>query len=351
MPSSRVSAVVSQLADAPISDSPMRVVVTGAAGNIAYSILFGIGRGKLLGPNQKMELVLLDIEPMMKKLQGVVMEMNDCAFPLITKMIPTCDYQEAFTGADVCLLIGAFPRKKGMLRADLLQKNASIFKATGTAMNKYAKATCKTLVVGNPANTNALIASNFCPNIPKENFHAMTRLDQNRAMSQLASRLGCEVGKIKNVVIWGNHSKTQYPDVNQAFVSDMPQDGFAMPMRTAVNDNDWLDGEFIKTVQQRGAAIIQARGASSAASAANAALDHVRDWFLGTSPGQWVSMGVPSDGSYGVPKGIVFSFPCTCAAGEYKIVQGLKLNARSQKLIKATADELLQERKDAGLTS
>lgn len=349
MPSSRMSAVVSQLADAPISDSPMRVVVTGAAGNIAYSILFGIGRGKLLGPKQKVELVLLDIEPAMKKLNGVVMEMNDCAFPLITKMIPTCDYQEAFTGADVCVLIGAFPRKKGMLRADLLQKNASIFKGQGEAMNKYAKVTCKTLVVGNPANTNSLIASTYAPNIPKENFHAMTRLDQNRAMSQLAGRLGCEVGQIQNVIIWGNHSKTQYPDVNQAFVNDMPQKGFSMPMRTAVNDCEWLDGEFIKTVQQRGAAIIQARGASSAASAANAALDHIRNWFLGTAPGEWVSMGVPSDGSYGVPKGIVFSFPCTCAAGEYQIVQGLKPNARSQELIKATADELLQEKKDAGL--
>jgi len=340
----RVSAVVSQLAEnAPISETPMRVVVTGAAGQIGYSVLFGIGRGQLLGPNQKIDLILLDIEPAMKALEGVIMELRDCAFPLITKIVGTCDYREAFTDADLCVLIGAFPRKKGMVRADLLKKNASIFKGQGEAMNKYAKKTCKTLVVGNPANTNAKICSTYAPSIPKENFHAMTRLDHNRAASQIATRLNIGVDRIKNIIIWGNHSKTQYPDVNHAFITDMPQPGFATSVRTAVNDDRYLDGEFIKTVQQRGAAIIAARGLSSAASAANAALNHVRDWFLGTKPGEWVSMGVPSDGSYGIAPGVVYSFPCTCAGGEYKIVQGLKIDENSRVLMEATEKELRDE--------
>lgn len=331
----------------PISAEPLKVVVTGAAGQIGYSLLFGIGRGALLGPQQKIDLYLLEIEPAMKALQGVMMEIKDCAFPTINMMVGTSDYKTAFENADICILVGAFPRKKGMVRADLLKKNAGIFKGQGEAMEKWAKRTCKTLVVGNPANTNALICSTYAPSIPKENFHAMTRLDHNRALSQLADKIGCPVSQLKNVVIWGNHSKTQYPDVNQAMVIDHPQKGFDCPVRTAVNDDTWLDGEFIKTVQQRGAAIIQARGASSAASAANAALAHVRSLFLGTKPGEWVSMGVPSDGSYGVPEGIVYSFPCTCSNGEYRIVHGLKPNARSLELMKATADELLAEKKEA----
>jgi len=343
----RVSHVVNQMASQPISGSPMKVVVTGAAGQIGYSMLFGIGRGALLGPNQKIDLYLLEIEPAMKALQGVIMEIKDCAFPIINKMVGTCSYQEAFENADICILVGAFPRKKGMVRADLLKKNAGIFKGQGEAMNKWAKRTCKTLVVGNPANTNALICSHYAPNIPKENFHAMTRLDHNRALSQLADKMNVPVGNVKNVVIWGNHSKTQYPDVNQAVVCNYPQPGFDCPVRTVIDDNEWCNGEFIKTVQQRGAAIIQARGSSSAASAANAALAHIRDLFLGTPAGTWVSMGVPSDGSYGVPKGIMYSFPCVCSGGFYHIVQGLKPNEMSQKLMKATADELLSERQEA----
>lgn len=331
----------------PISATPLKVVVTGAAGQIGYALLFGIGRGQLLGPDQKIDLYLLEIEPAMKALQGVMMEIKDCAFPTINTMVGTSDYKTAFENADICVLVGAFPRKKGMVRADLLKKNAGIFKGQGEAMEKWAKRTCKTLVVGNPANTNALICSTYAPSIPKENFHAMTRLDHNRALSQIADRVGCPVGKVKNVVIWGNHSKTQYPDVNQCVLTDHPQKGFDMPIRTVVNDDEWLNKDFISTVQQRGAAIIQARGASSAASAANAALAHVRDLFLGTKPGEWVSMGVPSDGSYGIPEGIVYSFPCTCSNGEYKIVRGLKPNAWSRALMKATADELLAEKREA----
>jgi len=346
---SRVGKLLNQLTDAPYSETPMRVVVSGAAGQICYSVLFGICRGQLLGPEQKIDLVLLDIEPAMKAVEGVMMEIRDGAFPLITSMIGTCDYEEAFTGADICLLIGAFPRKKGMLRADLLKINAGIFKGQGEAMDKFAKKTCKTLVVGNPANTNALICSTYAPSIPKENFTAMTRLDHNRASSQLATKIGCRVDQIKNVVIWGNHSKTQYPDVNHATVENFPTDGFATPLRTAVNDDEWCNGEFIKTVQYRGAAIIKARGSSSAASAANAALAHVRDWFLGTPAGTWVSMGVPSDGSYGIPKGVVYSFPCVCSNGEYQIVQGLKIDEFSRNLMRITAEELQAEAKEAGV--
>jgi len=236
-----------------------------------------------------------------------------------------------------------------MLRAELLKINAGIFKGQGQSMNLYAKKTCKTLVVGNPANTNALICSTYAPSIPKENFTAMTRLDHHRALSQIADKIGCRVGNVKNVVIWGNHSKTQVPDLNQAIIEDMPLEGFTCPVRTLVNDDKWCNEEFIQCVQQRGAAIIQARGFSSAASAANAALAHVRDWFLGTPKDTWVSMAVPSDGSYGVPKGIVYSFPCICAGGEYKIVQGLKPNAFIRNLMDKTAQELEDEAKEAGV--
>jgi len=335
--------------NSPISETPLRVVVSGAAGQICYSILFSIGRGELLGPNQMIDLVLLDIEPAMGAVKGVMMELTDCAFPIINKLIGTCDYEEAFTDADICLLIGAFPRKKGMVRADLLKRNAGIFKGQGEAMEKCAKKTCKTLVVGNPANTNALICSTYAPKIPKENFTAMTRLDQHRACSQISEKVGCPVEQIQNVTIWGNHSKTQYPDVNYAVVKDYPKAGVDTPVRTAVNNDDYCNGEFIKSVQHRGAAIIEARGKSSAASAANAALSHVRDWFLGTSPGTWVSMGVMSDGSYDIPEGIIYSFPCTCENGEYKIVQDLKIDSFSRNLMTATADELIEEAKEAGV--
>jgi len=333
----------------PISKKPMRVVVSGAAGQICYSLLFGIAQGALLGTNQMIDLVLLDIEPAMKALNGVIMELKDGAFPLISHIIGTCDYKEAFTNADVCLLVGAFPRKKGMLRSELLEKNAGIFKGQAEVMNLYAKKTCKTLVVGNPANTNALICSTYAPNIPKENFTAMTRLDHHRALSQIADKIGCRVGKVKNVAIWGNHSKTQYPDLNHAVVVDFPVAGFTTPARVLVDDDKWCKGEFIHNVQQRGAKIIEARGFSSAASAASAALAHVRDWFLGTPEGTWVSMAVPSDCSYGIPKGIVYSFPCTCANGEYKIVQGLKIDEFSRKLMDISAKELIDEATDAGV--
>jgi len=332
-----------------ISENPMRVVVSGAAGQICYSLLFGIARGQLLGKHQKIDLILLDIKPAMKALEGVIMELKDGAFPLVNQIIGTCDYQEAFTDADICLLVGAFPRKKGMLRAELLKINSGIFKGQGESMNQYAKKTCKTLVVGNPANTNALICSTYAPSIPKENFTAMTRLDHHRALGQIAEKLGCRVGNIKNVVIWGNHSKTQVPDLNQATVQDLPVAGFTSPVRTLINDEEWCNEEFVQCVQQRGAAIIKARGLSSAASAANAALAHVRDWLLGTPKGTWVSMAVPSDGSYGIPKGIVYSFPCVCSGGDYKIVQGLKPNAFTRKMMDITAKELQDEAKEAGV--
>jgi len=335
--------------NSPISETPLRVVVSGAAGQICYSVLFSIGRGELLGPNQMIDLVLLDIKQAMKGVKGVMMEISDCAFPLINELIGTCDYEEAFTGADICLLIGAFPRKQGMVRADLLKINAGIFKGQGEAMEKFAKTTCKTLVVGNPANTNALICSTYAPKIPKENFTAMTRLDQNRACSQISEKLGCAVEQITNVTIWGNHSKTQYPDVNHAVAMDYPKAGVDTPVRTAVKDDEWCNGEFITSVQQRGAAIIKARGKSSAASAASAALAHVRDWFLGTAPGTWVSMGVMSDGSYDIPKGIIYSFPCTCANGEYKIVQNLSVDSFSRNLMTLTANELIEEATEAGV--
>jgi len=327
---------------------PVKVVVTGAAGNIAYSILFGIGRGALLGPNQPIDLMLLDIPPMEGKVKGVIMELKDCAFPIFSKITGTSDYAVAFKDAEIALLIGAKPRGPGMVRADLLKANAKIFEGQGKAIDKYASKNIKVCVVGNPANTNALITATFAPSIPKENFTALTRLDQNRAKGQLADKLNVQVSQLKNVIIWGNHSKTQYPDVHHAYVNDFPQKGLSTSVR-ASSCGVYLDGDFIKTVQQRGKAIIDARGASSAASAANAALEHVRDWFLGTQPGEWVNMAVPSDGSYGIPKGIVYSFPVTCSAGNYKIVQGLPISHDSRKLMDATADELLSERKAAGL--
>jgi len=354
--SSRASKILDHLSSEPRCEAvaaqpakffkPVKVVVTGAAGNIAYSVLFGIGRGKLLGPNTPIDLRLLDIPPMEGKVKGVIMELNDCAFPLLTNITGTSDYATAFQDAEVCLLIGARPRGPGMVRADLLKANAKIFEGQGKAIDQYCDKNVKIVVVGNPANTNALITSTFAPSIPRENITALTRLDQNRAKSQLAEKAGCAVGQIKNVIIWGNHSKTQYPDVNQAYIVDHPKKGITTPVRAAIC-NDWLNTEFIKTVQYRGSAIIKARGASSAASAANATLDHIRDWINGTAPGEIISMAVPSDGSYGIAPGIVYSFPVTTSDGNYSIVQGLPVNEFSKGKMAATDEELRGERKAA----
>jgi len=324
---------------------PVRVLVTGAAGNIAYAIVFMIGQGKMLGMDQPIELRLLDIPAMSKSIQGVIMELNDCAFPVLTSITGTTDYKTAFENVDIALLIGAKPRGPGMQRKDLLSANAAIFAGQGKALNQYASRNVKVCVVGNPANTNALITAANAPDLPKSAFTAMTRLDQNRAISQIANRVKVPVTGVHNVIIWGNHSKTQYPDVNHGSVD---VNGKNTAIRQAVNDNGWLDGEFITVVQDRGAAIIAAREKSSAASAANACVDHIRDWCLGTKKGEYVSMGVYSDGkSYGVPAGLVYSFPCTCENGQWKIVQGLKIDAASQKRLDVTTKELQEEKKEA----
>jgi len=294
-------------------------------------------------------LLLLDIPPLAKELEGVVMELQDGAFPVLTSITPTVDYQTAFQDVDIALLIGAKPRTVGMDRKDLLTSNAKIFSGQGQALDKWASRNVKVLVVGNPANTNALITMMNAPSLPKSAFTAMTRLDQNRAESQLASRSKVHVSQIRGVVIWGNHSKTMVPDVNHGRVVNYPKPGLSGTIRSAVGDESWLEGDFMKTVQDRGTAIIDARkGKSSAASAAQAAVVHVRDWVLGTPQGEWVSMGVLSDGNkYGVPDGIIYSFPCTCVSGTWTPVNGLKLTDNVKKLMKATADELLDEKKQA----
>lgn len=328
------------------SDNAMTVLVTGGAGNIAYTAIFLIAKGNMLG-NIPIHLRLLDIPPMAAKQEGVAMEVRDGAFPLVKSLMVTTDAKKAFENVDIALLIGARPRGKGMVRADLLKANAKIFEAQGKALNNYASRNVKVLVVGNPANTNALIASHFAPNIPKENFGAMTRLDQNRSLSLLSSRTGVAVSQIKNVTIWGNHSKTQYPDVNNAIVTDFPVPGINTPVRSVVNDDKWLASEFIRKIQYRGKEVIDARGASSAASAANAAVDCMRSWILGTEPGEWVNMGIYSDGSYGIPKGIMYSMPLTFKNGNYTVVSGLKLDEFSKDLMRKTAEELLSEKESA----
>lgn len=315
---------------------PVRVVVTGAAGQIGYSLIFRIAAGDMLGPDQPVILQLLEITPALGALAGVVMELNDCAFPTLAGVVPTDDPAVAFKDADYALLVGAMPRKQGMERKDLLTANSAIFSVQGKALNEHAKPTVKVLVVGNPANTNALIAQQNAPNIDPRNFTAMTRLDHNRALSQLAEKLGCHTTDIHKMTIWGNHSATQYPDIHHATVK-----GAAA---SALVDMDWVKDPFIPVVQQRGAAIIKARGASSAASAASAAIDHIRDWALGTPEGNWVSMGVPSDGSYGVAPGVIYSYPCVCRNGDYSIVQGLAINEFSQARMDATEKELREER-------
>jgi malate dehydrogenase len=325
--------------------SPVRVAVTGAAGQIGYSLLFRIASGQLLGPDQPVILQLLEITPALGALGGVVMELDDCAFPLVQDITTTDDANVAFGDAQVALLVGSRPRTKGMERKDLLEANGAIFTVQGKALSDNAAKDVRVLVVGNPANTNALIAMSSAPNIDDKQFTAMTRLDHNRALAQLAKKVGKPVGELKKMTIWGNHSATQYPDLFHAEV-----DG--KRAAEVIGDQQWLESEFIPTVQQRGAAIIEARGASSAASAANAAIDHVHDWVHGTPEGDWVSMAVPSDGSYDVPEGIISSFPCTVANGRYEIVQGLDLDDFSKRRIDASVEELASERdavRDLGL--
>ena len=317
--------------------TPVRVAVTGAAGQIGYSLLFRIASGQMLGADQPVILQLLDITPAMDALKGVAMELEDCAFPLLSGIVCSDDPNEAFGDISYALLVGARPRSKGMERKDLLEANGAIFTVQGKALSDNAAADVRVLVVGNPANTNSLIAMNNAPNIPNERFTAMTRLDHNRAMAQLATKTGTTVNDITKMTIWGNHSATQYPDLFHAEVNG--QNAAAL-----VNDQAWLEGSFIPTVQQRGAAIIEARGLSSAASAANAAIDHMHDWALGTPDGDWVSMAIPSDGSYGVPEGLISSFPVTCADGKYSIVQGLDIDDFSRARIDASTAELGEER-------
>ncbi len=320
-----------------MTTSPARVTVTGAAGQIGYSLLFRIAAGQLLGPDQPVILQMLEITPALGALEGVAMELDDCAFPLLAGMVKTDDANVAFGDADYALLVGAMPRKQGMERSDLLQANGGIFGPQGKAINDSANPQIKVLVVGNPANTNALIAMNAAPDINPAQFNAMTRLDHNRAMSQLGAKVDRTVNDIKKMTIWGNHSSTQYPDLFHCEVDG--QNAAEM-----VGDQAWIENDFIPTVAKRGAAIIEARGASSAASAANAAIDHMRDWALGTPDGDWVSMSVPSDGSYGVPEGIISSFPCTVSNGTYSIVQGLDIDDFSRSRIDGSTAELVEER-------
>lgn len=320
------------------------MVVTGAAGQIAYSLLYLIGKGDVFGPNQPLILHLLDIPPMMGVLEGVVMELMDCALPLLWSVVPTADPEVAFKDVSAAFLVGAMPRKQGMERKDLLAANVKIFQVQGEAMDKFAKKDVKVLVVGNPANTNALVCATYAPSIPKENFTAMTRLDQNRAQAQIAQKLGVPVGNVSNVIIWGNHSSTQYPDASHAVVS---KGSGQVNVQAEVKDETWFKDEFLKTVQKRGAGVIAARKMSSAMSAAKAAADHMKDWFMGTQPGKFVSMGVISDGSYSTPKDIVFSFPVEIKNGKWSIVQGLEINDFSKQMMEKTADELEEEKSEA----
>jgi malate dehydrogenase len=315
---------------------PVRIAITGAAGQIGYQLCFRIAAGDMLGPDQPVILQLLEITPALGALQGVVMELNDAAFPLLQDIVATDDAETAFGDADYALLVGARPRGPGMERKDLLSANGQIFGPQGAAMNKVASRDIKVLVVGNPANTNALIAQSAAPDLKPRNFTAMTRLDHNRALAQLAGKLDTHHSKIRKMVIWGNHSSTQYPDIRFTEL-----DGSAVAGDV---DNGWYRETFIPTVQQRGAAIIKARGASSAASAASAAIDHVRNWALGTPAGDWVSMAVPSDGSYGIEPGIIYSMPCVCENGDYRIVQGLEIDEFSRSRMDATEAELREER-------
>jgi malate dehydrogenase len=316
--------------------SPVNVAITGAAGQIGYALAFRVASGQMLGADQPVNLHLLEITPALGALQGVVMELNDCAFPTLNKVVATDDAKVAFKDLDVGLLVGARPRGPGMERKDLLVANAQIFSAQGKALDAVAKRDVRILVVGNPANTNALIAQRNAPGLNPRNFTAMVRLDHNRGLSQLAEKTGSHVTRIKKMTIWGNHSSTQYPDLHHALVDGKPA--------LSLVDQKWYAETFIPVVQQRGAAIIKARGASSAASAASAAIDHVRDWVKGTADGDWTSMGIPSDGSYGIAPGVIYGYPVTCKNGEYQIVQGLAVNDFSRQRMDATLKELLEEK-------
>ena len=319
-----------------MANAPVNITVTGAAGNIGYALLFRIASGALLGPEQRVNLRLLEIPPAVKAAEGTAMELFDSAFPTLGSVDIFDDAKAAFEGANIAFLVGSMPRKAGMERADLLSANGGIFGPQGEALNAGAAEDIKVLVVGNPANTNALIAASHAPDIPSSRFTAMTRLDHNRALAQLATKAGCHVTDIDKVTVWGNHSSTQYPDLTHATVK-------GAPVTDILADRAWVEGDFIPTVAKRGAAIIDARGASSAASAASAAIDHVHDWVLGTS-GSWTSSSVMSDGSYGVPEGIISSFPCTSENGEWKIVQGLEIDDFSRGRIDASAAELVEEK-------
>ena len=319
-----------------MANAPVNITITGAAGNIGYALLFRIASGALLGPDQRVNLRLLEIPPAVKAAEGTAMELFDSAFPTLGSVDIFDDAKAAFEGANIAFLVGSMPRKAGMERADLLSANGGIFGPQGEALNAGAAEDIKVLVVGNPANTNALIAASHAPDIPSSRFTAMTRLDHNRALAQLATKAGCHVTDIDKVTVWGNHSSTQYPDLTQATVK-------GAPITDILADRAWVENDFIPTVAKRGAAIIDARGASSAASAASAAIDHVHDWVLGTS-GSWTSSSVMSDGSYGVPEGIISSFPCTSENGEWKIVQGLEIDDSSRAKIDASAAELVEEK-------
>ena len=319
-----------------MANAPVNITITGAAGNIGYALLFRIASGALLGPDQRVNLRLLEIPPAVKAAEGTAMELFDSAFPTLGSVDIFDDAKAAFEGANIAFLVGSMPRKAGMERADLLSANGGIFGPQGEALNAGAADDIKVLVVGNPANTNALIAASHAPDIPSSRFTAMTRLDHNRALAQLATKAGCHVTDIDKVTVWGNHSSTQYPDLTQATVK-------GAPVTDILADRAWVENDFIPTVAKRGAAIIDARGASSAASAASAAIDHVHDWVLGTS-GSWTSSSVMSDGSYGVPEGIISSFPCTSENGEWKIVQGLEIDDFSRAKIDASAAELVEEK-------
>jgi malate dehydrogenase len=317
--------------------TPVKVAVTGAAGQIGYSLLFRIASGSMLGPDQSLELRLLEITPALKALEGVVMELQDCAFPLLSKVEIGDDPDTIFEGANLACLVGARPRTKGMERRDLLEANGAIFKPQGQSLNAHAADDIKVLVTGNPANTNALIALRNAPDIPAERFNALTRLDHNRAKAQLAAKADASVADVTHLTIWGNHSTTQYPDLFNALVR-------GQSAAKLIDDQEWLESSFLPGVQKRGAAVIEARGASSAGSAANATIEHMRDWVLGTPEDDWVSMSVPSDGSYKIPEGLVCSFPCTVSGGAYQIVDGLEINDFSQGKIDISIAELEEER-------
>ncbi len=317
--------------------TPTKITVTGAAGQIGYALLFRIASGQLLGPDRPVELRLLEITPALDATEGTAMELLDCAFPLLHGIEISDQPNKAFDGANIAFLVGARPRTKGMERGDLLEANGGIFAPQGKAINSHAADDIRVLVVGNPANTNALIAMRNAPDLPAERFTAMTRLDHNRAIAQLASKTGMPIDQIKRMIIWGNHSATQYPDITQATIG-------GKPAADLIDDQAWVEGEFISRVQQRGAEVIEARGASSAASAANAAIDHMHDWVLGSADRDYVSMAVPSDGSYGVEEGLISSFPTVCSDGQYRIVEGLDVDDFSRQRIAASVAELAEER-------